>query len=161
MTYPININRIDISVEFSEEVIFLESEAKKYLLEHEWCEKVVEGWLFTNIGHVLCIFLYHIKNSQSPEDDLIWIMVGDFPPMYLDTFNINSTKEVVDVYIELSEEWISQAESGESIEDCYPLQASTDKESINLLKRKVARLKAEISQNIDDLRFDIVKKLNQ
>ena len=135
------------------EVQSLLKESREYLEKHSWCKKICKGWLFTNIGFAVCIFLYDIENAQSVEDNLIWVITGDFPPMYLDTYNVKSTKEVIENYIDLATDWISHAESGESLNDCYPLSASTDLNSIELLKKKVALLQQKILPNIDDVNY--------
>jgi hypothetical protein len=158
MNYPININDIKKSLEFYSEVKILINEAKEYIENHSWCKKIYSGWLFTNIGYALNIFLFRIENSQSIDDNLIWVIVGDFPPMYLDTYNISTTKEVVEVYVELASDWISKAESDEPLDDCYPLDAQTDKTSIDLLKKKIEFLEKKILPNIKELSFGIARR---
>lgn len=158
MNYPININDIRTSLEFYSEVELLIKEAKAYLKEHSWCKKIYDGWLFTNIGYAINIFLFRIENSQSIDDNLIWVIVGDFPPMYLDTYNISTTIEVVEVYVELTRDWISKAENDESLEDCYPLDAQTDKISIDLLKKKIEFLENKIIPNIEEISFEIAPR---
>jgi len=155
MNYPVNINSINSSTEFYSEVSPLVEEAKKYLNEHPWCKEIYSGWLFTNIGYAVCIFLFEIENTQSSEDNLTWVIVGDFPPVYLDTYNVSTTKEVVEVYIELVTDWIGNAESGESLEECYPLDATTDKDSIELLKKKIQLLEQKIVPNIEEINFKV------
>ena len=155
MNYPVNINSINSSTEFYAEVSPLVEEAKKYLNEYPWCKGIYNGWLFTNIGYAVCIFLFEIENTQSSEDNLTWVIVGDFPPMYLDTYNVLTTKEVVEAYIELVTEWIGNAESGDSLEECYPLDATTDIDSINLLKKKIKLLEQKIASNIDEINFKV------
>lgn len=155
MTYPINITKLNSSIDFCSEVNPLLEEAMKYLNEHPWCEKIYKGWLFTNVGFAVCIFLFEIENIQSSEDNRTWVIVGDFPPMYLDTFNVATTTEVVEVYIELVKDWIRKAENGESLRECYPLDATTDKNSIALLKNKIRLLEENIIPNIEKINFKV------
>lgn len=155
MNYPVNINSIHSSVEFYSEVYPLVEEAKKYLIEHPWCKEIYNGWLFTNIGYAVCIFLFEIENSQSSEDNLLWVIAGDFPPMYLDIYNVSTTKEVVEAYIELVTNWIGNAERDESLEECYPLDATTDKDTIELLKKKIELLEQKIVPSIEEINFSV------
>lgn len=155
MNYPVNIKDINPSIEFYSEVTPLVEEATKYLREHPWCKEIYNGWLFTNVGYAINIFLFEIENSQSSEDNLVWVIVGDFPPMYLDTYNVSTTKEVAETYVELVSGWIEKAENNEPLDECYPLDAGTDKVSIELLKRKVEFLEKKVIPNIDELNFDI------
>lgn len=156
MKYPIPLDAIIPSIEFFDEINILIEESKTYLGKHKWCGKIEEGWLFTNLGYVLNIFLYRIDNRQSPEDNLIWVIVGDFPPMYLDTFNVSSTKEVLENYLWLVGEWIQTVELGKALDDCFPLESNTTNESLDILRSKVSTLKKTILPSIIDLKFDIV-----
>ncbi len=144
MRYPISDEKISSRLEYYSEAIELLNESTEYLKSHVWCKKVIRSWLFINLGKVLCIFLYEIENSQSAEDNLTWVMVGDFPPVYLDTINVNNTQEVVDVYIELVEDWIESAEAGQSLEECFPLLANWSDESIEMLKERTKLLRNSI-----------------
>jgi hypothetical protein len=151
MKYPINIEKLDDSLEFFSETKQLLEEANIYLKEHSWCKEIKQGWLYTNIGRVICIFLFEIDNNQSVEDNFIWVMVGDFPSMYLDTINVKSTKEVIENYIYIVNDWINHVECGETLNDCYPLDASTDPILFELLKKKVGLLEKKILTGIDDI----------
>ena len=155
MSYPVNIKDISPSLEFYSEVVPLLKEAKTYLKGYSWCKEIYNGWLFTNIGYAVNIFLFEIENLQSADDKFIWVIVGDFPSMYLDTYNVSTTKEVAEVYVELTTDWISKAEKNEPLEDCYPLDAQIDKPSIELLKKKVEFLEKKIIPNMDELNFEV------
>ena len=155
MKYPIRIKDLDSSIEFFDEILPLINESRKYLASHrKWCGEIYEGWLFTNIGYAISIFLYKINNLQSPEDNLVWVVVGDLPPMYLDTYNVISTREVVQNYISLVEEWVENAESGKSLEDCYPLDAEISKDSIDMINKRLSLLSNNILANIDDVKYE-------
>ncbi|HEV8273007.1 MAG TPA: DUF4826 family protein [Chitinophagaceae bacterium] len=150
MKYPIKIENINSSVEFFDEIVPLIKESKEYLGRQKWCKGIHNGWLFTNIGYALNIFLYKIENEQSPEDNLLWVMVGDIPSIYLDTYGIKSTKEVVENYIELANDWIFHAESGQSLDECFPLEAQNSSESIKMLKTRIQFIRDEMLQNISE-----------
>ncbi|HEY0827064.1 MAG TPA: hypothetical protein VGE40_03135 [Bacilli bacterium] len=152
MEYPIEVRKIDPSIEFYSEVVPLVKEAEDYLQRHSWCKEIRNGWLFINTGFALCIFLFDVE-TQNPDDGFTWVMVGDFPPMYSDTYSVPTTKDLLEFYIELANEWITNVESGKSIEDCYPFDASTDKHSVELFKRKLNSLKTIILPHIDELNF--------
>lgn len=156
MIYPISIDSINNSTEFYSEIIPLVEDAKSYLFQHSWCKKISSGWLFTNIGYAVCIFLFEIENAQSKEDNLIWVIVGDFPSMYLDTYNVHSTKEVLETYIELVNEWITTVESKQSLDECYPLNSLQTDESLEMLKKRIGLLENQILSNIDEINFSAV-----
>jgi hypothetical protein len=151
MNYPIKLSEITSDLEYYNEVIESSMRAKKYLLQHRWCKTIKEGWLFTNLGYPLCIFLFEVENLQSPEDNFLWVMSGDFPSIYLDTYKVKTTKEVIRIYIELAKNWIESVEKNRPLDDCYPFEASSNKETADLFNRKVSFLKENIIDHIKDL----------
>jgi hypothetical protein len=157
MEYPINADKINQSTEFFEEAQSMHIKAQAYLDSHMWCEKIIKGWLFTNLGKVLCIFLYEIENNQSNEDNFLWVIVWDFPSMYLDIFSILSTKEVVEAYCNLVEDWIETAESGKSLEECFPLKASNSAESIEMLRKRITFFRNSLLLNMDNIHYSAYK----
>ncbi len=151
MDYPINYKSITSKTEFHSEVIELYKKAENYLNSFEWCQEIRSVNLYTNIGRVFCIFLFEIENTASSEDDFLWIIVGDIPSMYLDTFGIKTTKEVVENYVGLAEDWINNIKAGISVDDCYPFNAEPTLELAELLEKKVTFMKSELIDNIDDI----------
>ena len=99
MTYPINYKAITPDIDFYPKLKGTHEEAKNYLLNFKWCTEIKNSFLYTNLGSTFCIFLFEIVNSQSNEDNFLWVMVGDIPPMYLDVYGPQTTKEVVEDYI--------------------------------------------------------------
>ncbi len=57
--------------------------------------------------------------------------------MYLDTYDVSTAREVVEVYIDLVTDWIKNVEGRKSLEECYPLDTTTDKDTIELLKKRL------------------------
>lgn len=155
--YPLNISDISSSTEFFEEVKSLTEESKNYLKGFAWCKKIKDGWLYTNLGYVLCIFLYEIENIQSPEDNLIWVIVGDLPAMYLDTFNVLTTKKVIETYIELAEDWIHHALNNQLMDECFPFQTEKSVSALEMLRKRVELLKNKILPEIEDIKVGLYK----
>ena len=153
MNYPIAFNKITEELEYYSEVQQMHQEAVKYLQGFKWCQKIINSVLYTNLGSKLCIFLFEIDNSASSEDNLIWVMVGDFPAMYLDAFGSKSTREVLETYVNLADDWIKQVKSGESTTECYPFEAEPTKEMATLFKKKVDFIRQTVIPNIDDIKL--------
>jgi hypothetical protein len=156
IAYPVDISRIDESIEHYDEVVKLRKQAEEYLLGYEWCKEIYKGWLFTNIGFVACIFLFEIENTASPEDKLIWVLVGDFPTVYLDTYHIYTTKEVIETYIELAIDWLEMVEQGKSPDDCFPFDVPPGDEYVKLFNEKVKNLNKIILPHIEELSYKLV-----
>ena len=158
MKYPIKIENINSSLEFFDEVVPLIKESKDYLHGYKWCKSIQEGWLFINIGYAVNVFLYKIENEQSPEDDLLWVMVGDLPSSFLDTYNVKTTKEVVQTYIDLADDWVAHVESGQSLDECFPFDVTNTNQMVGIFKERVRLLQNSILPNIPDIRYDVVIK---
>ena len=97
--YPISIKSITNSLEYYKEVLQLEKEASGYLSGFKWCKKIKEKYIYYNLGSTLCVFIFEIENSQSLVigDNILWIIVGDIPNMYLDTNSVKTLKEALEI----------------------------------------------------------------
>lgn len=153
MTYPVAIDRLDSSTQFHDEVLVLLDQSKAYLNDYPWCQEIKNGWLFVNIGRVACIFLFEIENTQSPEDNLIWIVAGDFPTMYTDTYSADTTKLVLETYIYLADEWLDFAEQGKPMVDCFPFEVPGDEQLIDSFRRRLDTLHQNILPHIDNIHY--------
>ncbi|MEN0052501.1 MAG: hypothetical protein AAGC65_02480 [Mucilaginibacter sp.] len=153
MAYPIHYQAITTDVEFYQEVTILNQEAENYLLDFKWCEEIKNSFLYTNLGKVFCIFLFEIVNTQSSADNFLWVVVGDIPPMYLDVFGPRTTKEVVEDYVNLAEDWINNIKAAKSVESCYPFNVEPNIEFAMLLEHKVSFMKKTLMNNIGDIPY--------
>ena len=151
MKYPVDFNDIDKKLEFYDEVIKAHNEATQYINSFYWCLEIKKSTLYTNLGRVLCIFLFDIVNTASEGDNLLWIIVGDLPPMYLDVYGPTTTVQVLEDYATLAEDWIAQIKTGGSVENCYPFNASPIVEIAELLETRVDQIKNNLIPNIDEL----------
>ncbi|MGQ7857523.1 hypothetical protein ACUN24_25075 [Pedobacter sp. WC2501] len=151
MKYPININRLGKKLEFIDEVLQQKEYASNYLNKFRWCERIIDCNLYLNFGKILCIFLFEIENASSPEDNFIWVVVGDVPSMYMDVYGPKSTREVLEVYVNLSRDWIDAIEKGEGIEKCFPFDNDPSLELAGMLKSRVDRIEFSIIPDIEDI----------
>lgn len=157
MTYPINCEAITSDIDFYPELKAIHEEAKNYLLGFKWCTEIKSSFLYTNLGSTFCIFLFEIVNSQSNEDDFLWVIVGDIPPMYLDVYGPQTTKEVVEDYIGLSEDWISHVKGGKLVNECYPFNVEPTIEIAELLEKRVSFMKNTLLDNMEDVAYHLSK----
>ncbi|WPU92462.1 hypothetical protein SNE25_24345 [Mucilaginibacter sabulilitoris] len=148
MNYPIDYNRITVKTDFYQELIKAHEEASLYLLAFAWCRKIVHSDVYLNLGSTLCIFVFQIENSASTDDNNLWVIVGDIPPMYLDTYGPQTTKHVLEDYIRLAEDWIDHVKDGKSINNCYPFKAEPTIEMATLLEKRVSFMKNTLIDNI-------------
>ncbi|MBS1500834.1 MAG: DUF4826 family protein [Bacteroidetes bacterium] len=151
MKYPIRFESLKKSDEFYSEVVELQNDAASYLKGFKWCDKIINCDVYLNMGLTLCIFLYEIENNASKDDNILWVVAGDLPPLYLDTHGAKTTKEVLEDYVKLAKDWISNVNKGRSIDDCYPFNAKPTIEMANLLTIRATFIQDVLIRNIDDI----------
>jgi hypothetical protein len=153
MKYPINYNNINTHTDYYEEVKSLYIEAESYLNSFKWCKEIKSAKVYTNLGKVFCIFLFEIENAGSDDDNFLWVIVGDIPAMYLDVFGPKTTKDVVNIYIELAEDWINSIKAGKGANGCYPFDAEPTLELAELLEKKISFMKTTVVNNIQNIKL--------
>jgi hypothetical protein len=151
MKYPIDVNDISKKLEYYDEVINAHNEATQYINSFYWCLEIKKSTLYTNLGRVLCIFLFDIVNTSSEGDNLLWVIAGDLPPMYLDVYGPKTTVQVLEDYATLAEDWITQTKTGGSIERCYPFNPTPTIEMAELLETRISLIKNSLIFNIDEI----------
>jgi len=153
--YPVKVKNIPANLEFYPEVIKLYDEAEKYISDFHWCKKIITADLYLNLGDVLCIFLFEIDNTASDEDNLLWVVVGDIPPAYLDIYGTENTKAVLLNYIALAKDWVNAVRNGKSVEDCYPFDTEPTLEMADILATRIDFIKTNIMENLKPVRIKI------
>ncbi len=149
--YPVSCRDITPELEFYEEAVELQKKAESYLLSFYWCLEVKECFLYTNIGDVFAIYLFDIINTASDDDNLLWVVAGDIPSMYLDVIGPRSTTEVLEDYITLAEDWIEHVKTGQSVETCFPFNADPSIELAKLLETKISFMSNTLVHHIDNI----------
>ena len=158
MIYPIKTTALQENLDFYAEVILMEERATQYIKGFPWCRAVIESFLYFNLGEKLCVFLYEIDNSSSKDDNFLWIVVGDLPPMYLDIYGPKNTVHVLADYVDLAKNWISNIEAGLSVAGCYPFNIEPTMEMAGLLKKRVVLIENAILANMDEIELPSVLK---
>jgi hypothetical protein len=157
MTYPVNYYNISPKIDFYREIVDAHREAEAYLLGFKWCAGIKDSFLYYSLGKVFSIFLFEIDNSQSNGDNFLWVIVGDIPSMYLDVYGPKSTKEVLEDYIRLAEDWIAAIQAQRSVEGCFPFNAEPIIELAQRLQNKVSFMKNTLLLHIDDVQLHLSK----
>lgn len=151
--YPIQLNKETAGINYEKEVFDLLVEAKEYANSFKWCNKINNTHLYFNLGSILCIFLFEIDNIQSEEDNKIWIIVGDLPSMYLDTFGPRTTKEVLEDYSDLAFEWATRVINKKSIKKCFPFNEEPIRELAEMLLTRVDYIRKSIIPSMDEIKL--------
>lgn len=126
-------------------ILKLYNEAKEYLKGHKWCINIIKGWyepdfsIYEKIG----VFLFEIEPMDETIDKFIWIIIGDLPTMYLDE-GVKTSREALELYCELMNEWADNIVEGRTLDGCYPVDAEPTIENAELLKRRIVFIKNEL-----------------
>ena len=75
--------------------------------------------------------------------------------MYLDVHGPKTTKEVLEDYVKLAEDWIENVKSGKSIKTCYPFKAEPIFKMAELLQKKTTFIKNTLIVNIKDIPYQL------
>lgn len=151
MLYPINYKDINADTEYAAELKLLYRESENYLKSFSWCKEILSGEVYVNLGRVFSLFLFEIENIQSKEDNILWVIGGDLPFMYLDTAGAKSTKEAVNAYVHLASDWIECVKNSEDTSECYPFDAEPTLGLADLLEKRTSFIKNTLIDNIDDI----------
>ena len=153
MMYPLKISDITPQIDYFDEVQKLVITSTDYLKSQKWCERIINGWIFVNLGYLLNIYVFEIENNQESDDNFVWIIAGDFPPIYVD-MSSPDTKDALETYIFLAEDWIEAFENHTNLENVYPFEKYVNLDNLELFKKKVHKLKTTLIENIDIISLD-------
>lgn len=139
----ININNMPLVGDMKEDKAFfkLAKEAEFFLESHSWCKKVVNQWFSAGWEEMVLVFFFEIIPNSHAADNFVWIVVGDIPPCYIDIESAQNSNEVIQVYVEIMEDWINCVNNGESVENCYPVEAPPEKKYADMLSRRIQFIK--------------------
>ena len=145
------------TIEYVDEVISLSVEAQKYLMSFTWCDKILNGWLVKDWGYMLCVFYFEIKPAYgSSADNFVWIVVGDIPPAYIDIESANNELKVLEIYVNLMEEWIGNVKQGKSVKNCFPVTVDPTIKYANMLSSRVKIIKSDFISELSTLQITVM-----
>ena len=138
-------------IEEIQAILGLYLDARGFLEEFKWCLSTKKCWYDKKYGiyEKLGVFLFEIEPIDDSVDDIIWVIVGDLPSVYLDK-SVTTGKEAIETYCELMQEWIDNVKNGKSLEECYPVEVEPTIENADLLNTRIAFLKRELLMTGDE-----------
>jgi hypothetical protein len=123
-------------------------EAKNYLLRHQWCKRILSGWLAVYWEGILGVFLFEIEPAGSGVDQFVWIVVGDIPPAYIDVESGTDPRSALESYVIIMRDWVEAVLDGESIKYCYPVEVPASKEYAEMLQNRLDLLDTLIIEEL-------------
>lgn len=98
----------------------LAAEARSYLEQHAWCRGVRHLWLADGWPGILGVFQAEIDPAGNA-DERLWVVVGDVPPIYLDSPLTATAAEVLADYVAVFREWVQAVRNGEPVDALVPV----------------------------------------
>lgn len=130
----------------------LAEEANSFLKDHKWCGSINKQWFVAGWENLLIVFFFEITPNSSDADDHVWVIVGDLPPAYIDIESATNEIEAVRVYTEIMDDWVQCVKSGQSTENCYPINVPPENKYAEMLSTRLQFIRKYILGNasIDD-----------
>ena len=119
-------------------------EARSYLSKHNWCGQVLEEYFGFGVGGLAAVFLFRIRPSKPSADPLVWVVVGDVPPLYISTDNAPNPACAMDAYLGAITHWAKAAIAGGPMKGMPPINAAPTKENGQRLMGRIDFIDREI-----------------
>lgn len=118
----ININVLSTSgIENAVELADMASEATHFLQWHHWCKKILHGYLDRGWAGMVAVFYFEIETASASADETLWVIVGDIPPAYIDTYNCPNGVAALNGYVDAMQEWVDLVNAGQPLQDVIPV----------------------------------------
>jgi hypothetical protein len=113
-------------------------EGAEYLASFKWCVAIKQKFFGWGAGGICAVFLFEIENSASPDDSLLWVIVGDVPPAYLVAGDGPANPlAALATYVDLMQEWVDAAKGGRSVVGLVPVNVPATRENARLLASRL------------------------
>jgi len=119
-------------------------DAREYLDGHTWCERVDELRFGDGVGGIVAAFLARIVPARAGVDDWLWVVVGDIPPMYLVTDEIETPNQALEAYIEWRREWVTAVREERPLDGLPPANAPPTRANADALASRLDYIENEI-----------------
>ena len=108
-------------VEDAASLVELGGEATDFLMWHQWCGAVRQGYLDYDWYGILALFYFEIEPALPSADDRLWVIAGDVPPAYLSTESCPDATAAIEGYVYELQRWVDAVDAGESVDDLMPV----------------------------------------
>jgi hypothetical protein len=108
--------------------LVLEEEAREYLVGTGYWRRVERLELGLGVDEVFGVFLAEAEPAAPGVDREVWVVVGDLPPLYLVTDDIDTPAEALAAYIDHRRAWVDAVRGNHSVADLAPVNVEPTKE---------------------------------
>ncbi len=136
-----------------EGILSLCREAERFVASFDWCRRVRR--MYFDRGFRYAAVFYCKLEARRNADPEVWVIVGDLPPAYLDTYCKNGAEALV-LYCWWLDRWAMAVRNGESVEAFMPIVARSSYEPVTpslecaeMMENRVAFIKRNLLQDAE------------
>jgi hypothetical protein len=119
-------------------------EARDYIEGFEWCPPIQRMTLGYGVGGVIGLFRFEFSEAIEDTDSELWVVVGDLPSAYF-IYEGNEDRAVaLECYCRLMEEWANAVREGESVDECFPVEAEESRENAEAVLSRIDFIRREL-----------------
>ena len=136
-------NYADFLERYKGDVSFLSDcyeRASKYISELRWITGVENVYVGLHFDGMFCVFLFETSlnvDKKFPDDEFIWIVVGDLPIAYITSEVSPNPACALDSYVGAMFEWVEAVETGASVSDLIPVNVPPTTEYAAMLRTRL------------------------
>lgn len=119
-------------------------EAREYIQAFDWCPPILQMSLGYGVGGVIALFHVEFTRAIDDIDSELWVVIGDLPSAYFIYEGNEDPAVALECYCGLMEEWATAARDGESVEECFPVDAEANRENAEALLSRIAFIRREL-----------------
>jgi hypothetical protein len=108
--------------------LVLEEHARTYLLGTGYWLRVERLEYGMGVEPVFAVFRAEAEPVAPHIDREVWVVVGDLPPLYLVTDDIETPEEALAAYIDHRRAWVDAVRANLSVADLAPVNVEPTKE---------------------------------
>jgi hypothetical protein len=151
------------NTEDAEAIIALCDEGARFLSSFAWCRSVRRVYFDRGFRHLAVLFC-EIDPIRTADPE-VWVVVGDAPPAYLDTFCKNGAEALL-LYCWWLEVWAKRVRSHDTVADCMPVLARNTYQPVEpspeyaemLLKRSKLIKRSLLEESRDEISPEVMKE---
>ncbi len=119
-------------------------DARQYIQAFDWCPPIRRSSLEYGVGGVVALVRVEFTEAIDGTDEELWVVVGDLPSAYFVYEGNEDLAVALEIYCRLMEEWAIAVREGESVEECFPVEAEETAENADALLTRIAFIRREL-----------------
>jgi hypothetical protein len=126
----------------------LAEQASAYVESRPWAPPVGDMLLAFGVGKIIGLFLarfeYPIAVGECAGDRETWVVVGDLPPICVDTSETPTPEAALRLYCAICQDWADNVLAGASLAESYPIAAEPTAEHAQMLLSRIEFIRKKL-----------------